>query len=67
MNYYRTKLGLDGTPVRIVFKSPENPYKEVRNKLSGRQLYKKKRLLEHHRKKKKDLKQKKNNRDTLRN
>jgi len=66
MNYYRTKLGLDGTPVRIVFKSAENPYKEVKNKLSGRQLHKKKRLLEHHRKKKKDLKQKKNSRDTLR-
>jgi len=58
MNYFRTKLGLEGTPVRIIFKSPENPFKEVRNKLSGRQLEKKKRLMEHHKKKKIALKRK---------
>ena len=58
MNYFRTKLRLEGTPVRIIFKSPENPFKEVRNKLSGRQLEKKKRLMEHHKKKKIALKRK---------
>lgn len=61
MNYFRTKLGLDGTPVRIVFKSPKNPFKQVKNKLSDRQLHKKKRLMEHHKKKKISLKRK--NRD----
>lgn len=59
MNYFRHKLGLEGTPVRIVFKSPENPFKQIRNKLSGRQLEKKKRLMEHHKKKKIALKRKK--------
>ena len=58
MNYFRTKLRLEGTPVRIIFKSPENPFKEVRNKLSGRQLEKKERLMEHHKKKKIALKRK---------
>ncbi|NOR80652.1 MAG: ribosome biogenesis GTPase Der [Methyloprofundus sp.] len=58
INYYRNKLGLEGTPIRIVFKSPKNPYKEVKNKLSDRQLYKKKRLMEHHKKKKIALKRK---------
>ncbi len=58
MNYFRTKLGLEGTPIRIIFKSPENPFKEVKNKLSGRQLEKKKRLMEHHKKKKIALKRK---------
>lgn len=58
MNYFRTKLGLEGTPVRIIFKSPENPYKQVKNKLSDRQIHKKKRLMEHHKKKKIALKRK---------
>jgi len=62
MNYFRTKLGLEGTPIRIIFKSPENPYKQVKNKLSDRQLHKKKRLMEHHKKKKISLKQKKSGR-----
>ncbi len=50
VNYFRNKLGLEGTPVRIVFKSPENPFKQVKNKLSDRQLHKKKRFMEHHKK-----------------
>jgi len=61
MNYFRTKLRLEGTPIRIVFKSPKNPFKEVKNKLSDRQLHKKKRLMEHYKKKKIALKRK--NRD----
>jgi GTP-binding protein len=58
INYFRTKLGLEGTPIRIIFKSPENPFKQVKNKLSDRQLHKKKRLMEHHKKKKISLKRK---------
>ncbi|MCF7970653.1 MAG: ribosome biogenesis GTPase Der [Methylococcaceae bacterium] len=51
INYYRQKLKLEGTPIRLVFKSPKNPFKEVKNKLSDRQLFKKKRLMEHNTKK----------------
>jgi GTP-binding protein len=51
INYYRQKLNLEGTPIRIVFKSPKNPFKEIKNKLSDRQLFKKKRLMEHNKKK----------------
>ncbi len=51
INYYRQKLKLEGTPIRIVFKSPKNPFKEIKNKLSDRQLFKKKRLMEHNKKK----------------
>lgn len=61
VNYYRNKLSLEGTPIRVVFKSPKNPFKQVKNKLSDRQLHKKKRLMEHHKKKKISLKRK--NRD----
>lgn len=58
INYFRAKLKLEGTPIRIVFKSPKNPFKEVKNKLSDRQLHKKKRLMEHHKQKKISLKKK---------
>jgi len=51
INYYRQKLKLEGTQIRIVFKSPKNPFKEIKNKLSDRQLFKKKRLMEHNKKK----------------
>ncbi|WP_349431703.1 ribosome biogenesis GTPase Der [Methylomarinum sp. Ch1-1] len=44
MNYYREQLGLRGTPVRLVFKSPENPFQGQKNKLTERQLKKRKRL-----------------------
>lgn len=44
MNYYREQLQLKGTPVRLVFKSPENPFHGQKNKLSDRQVKKRKRL-----------------------
>ena len=46
MNYYREQLQLKGTPVRLVFKSPENPFKGQKNPLSDRQVKKRKRLVE---------------------
>lgn len=52
MNYYREQLGLRGTPVRLVFKSPENPFQGQKNKLSDRQLKKRKRLVEFSKRKK---------------
>lgn len=45
MNYFRTQLELHGTPVRLVFKSTENPFKEQRNKLTDRQMKKRTRLV----------------------
>ncbi len=45
MNYYREQLRLKGTPVRLVFKSPENPFQGQKNKLSDRQVKKRKRLI----------------------
>ena len=45
VNYFRRHLGLVGTPVRIEFRTGENPYKDRRNKLTPRQLHKRKRLL----------------------
>jgi GTP-binding protein len=32
INFYRDKLKLKGTPIRLKFKSPDNPYKEVKKK-----------------------------------
>jgi GTP-binding protein len=52
MNYFREQLRLKGTPVRLVFKSPENPFKGQKNKLSDRQVKKRKRLVNFSKRKK---------------
>ena len=52
MNYYREQLRLKGTPVRLVFKSPENPFHGQKNKLSDRQVKKRKRLIDFSKRKK---------------
>ncbi|MFM1892749.1 MAG: hypothetical protein RLZ44_1826 [Pseudomonadota bacterium] len=44
---FRKALGLAGTPIRIEFRSGENPYQGRRNTLSPRQQQKRKRLLRH--------------------
>ncbi|OAI23263.1 MULTISPECIES: ribosome biogenesis GTPase Der [Methylomonas] len=46
MNYFREQLRLAGTPVRLVFKSPENPFHGQKNQLSDRQVKKRKRLID---------------------
>jgi GTP-binding protein len=51
MNYFRNQLELKGTPVRLVFKSTDNPFKGQKNKLTDRQIKKKQRLVKHHKKK----------------
>jgi GTPase len=51
-NYFRTKLHLSGTPIRLEFKSPINPFQGQKNKLSDRQLEKRKRLVKHYKSKK---------------
>jgi GTPase len=47
MNYFRDKLGLKGTPIRLEFKSPVNPFHGKKNQLTERQVQKRKRLVRH--------------------
>jgi GTP-binding protein len=53
---YRRELELVGTPVRIEFKTGENPFADKRNKLTGRQVQRKRRLMAHVKKTKKSRK-----------
>ena len=46
-NYFRKALHLVGTPVRLEFKTGENPYEGKRNKLTPRQQRRRKRMLRH--------------------
>ncbi len=45
INRFRKKFRLRGTPVRLSFKTSENPYKGKRNKLTPRQERRRKRLM----------------------
>ena len=49
-NTFRKVLDLHGTPVRVEFKSGDNPFEGRRNKLTPRQEHKKKRFQKHPRK-----------------
>jgi GTP-binding protein len=51
MNYFRVQMELKGTPVKLVFKSTENPFKGQKNKLTEHQLKKRKRLIKHKKRK----------------
>ena len=53
---YRRELKLTGTPIRIEFRTSENPYSEKRNKLTDRQVQRKRRLMAHVKKSKKKKK-----------
>jgi len=53
---YRRELKLVGTPVRIEFRTSENPYAEKRNELTQRQAQRKRRLMTHAKKNKKSKK-----------
>ena len=46
INRFRKNFRLKGTPVRLSFKTSENPYKGRRNKLTPRQERKRKRLMQ---------------------
>ncbi len=50
---YRRALDLTGTPVRIEFRTGDNPYADKRNKLTQRQVQRKRRLMAHVKKSKK--------------
>ena len=47
INRFRKAFRLHGTPVRIRFKTSDNPFKGRRNKLTPRQQQKRKRLMKH--------------------
>ncbi len=44
-NYYRKALRLVGTPIRLEFRTGENPYQGRRNKLTPRQVRRRKRMI----------------------
>lgn len=44
-NCFRKRFDLTGTPLRILFRSSDNPYAGRRNALSGRQRHKRRRLM----------------------
>jgi GTP-binding protein len=44
---FRRALELHGTPIRVEFKTGENPYADVKNKLSPRQIAHRRRLIQH--------------------
>lgn len=46
-NFFQEKLKLFGTPVLLAFKTDDNPYAGIRNKLTPRQLYKRQRMIKH--------------------
>jgi len=51
INIFRKVLKIEGTPIRIEFRSSKNPFEGKRNKLTKRQIYKKKRLTRYSKKK----------------
>ncbi len=52
-NRFRAALELDGTPIRLEFRTSDNPFKGRKNELTQRQISRKKRLMSHVRKGKK--------------
>ena len=52
-NFFINALKLTNTPVRIEYKSGENPFKDNKNELSARQVTKKRRLMQFIKKRKK--------------
>lgn len=47
VNRFRKAFRLEGTPIRLAFRTGENPYQGRRNKLTPRQQRRRKRLLRH--------------------
>ena len=45
VNFFRERLDLHGTPIRLEFRSSDNPFKERKNVLSERQVRKKRRVI----------------------
>lgn len=51
-NRFRKALKLIGTPIRIVYRTSENPYKDKRNVLTPGQKLRRKRMVRHHKRRK---------------
>ena len=47
VNYFRQSLNIIGTPIKLEFRSSENPFKGKRNQLTERQVKKRRRMLRH--------------------
>jgi GTP-binding protein len=47
INTFREALNLHGTPIKLEFKSSDNPFKGKRNELTQRQIRKRRRLIKH--------------------
>ena len=45
INYYREALDISGTPIKLEFRSGDNPYQGKRNTLTDRQIRKRRRLI----------------------
>jgi len=50
-NVFRRELKISGTPIRLEFKSSENPFAGKKNQLTERQITKRKRLMSHNKRK----------------
>jgi len=59
VRYFMKYLKLHSTPLKLVFKTTENPYKHLRNELNRKQINKRKRLIKNRIEKKKRLRSKK--------
>jgi GTP-binding protein len=46
-NGFREALAIEGTPLRLEFRTGENPYKNKRSQLTPRQVSKRRRLMRH--------------------
>lgn len=57
-NKYRSVLSISGTPIRIEFKTGDNPFAGKKNKLNDRQLKKRQRMVKHVKKVEKKRKRK---------
>jgi GTP-binding protein len=44
---FRKALGVEGSPIKLEFKTSDNPYKDRKNELTPRQIDKRKRLMRH--------------------
>ncbi len=58
-NTYRQVMDVEGTPIRVEFKTGDNPFSGRRNKLTERQIKKRRRMMSHVKKREKKTKNKK--------
>jgi len=47
IQFFRKTFKIEGTPIKLEFKTSDNPYKDRKNELTPRQIHKRKRLMKH--------------------